>query len=143
MIRRLALMTAVLLPLAAGMTGYAAAQDTSAALPKPAIWSVSVQGCEEASRCDDLRDGLAQELSSRGYAQRIAQAGEPADLHLDVTVSRLHVRTSVHSGRGVAAKKNRVEATETVKNSSGATLRNFKVSTSFPAHHYGVSSVKA
>ena len=74
---------------------------TSNATPVPAasVWTLSVQGCPEADQCEDLRTSLAGHLVGAGLAARIAPPGEPADVALDVQVSR--VRSVSIAERGV------------------------------------------
>ena len=110
---------------------------TSSAAPVPvaSLWSLSVQGCPEASQCEDLRTSLAGHLVGAGLAARIAPPGEPADMSLDVQVSR--VRSVSGTERvlfGVLAGRNEVDATETLHDRRGDVLHSFKVESASASH---------
>ena len=112
-----------------------------APLPRVASWALSVQGCTEAIQCEELRSSLAGRLVGAGLAERIVAAGQPADLALDVRVSRIRaVSGAARVFGGVLAGRNEVAASETVRDRNGAVLRSFNVESASASHPFSGQS---
>lgn len=104
--------------------------QTGATVPIPAtsIWALLVHGCPEPNQCEELRTALAGHLVGAGLAASIAPPGQPADLLLDVQVTRM--RTVSGTARvifGMFAGRNVVVATDTLHDHTGTMLRSFEV----------------
>ena len=111
--------------------------------PIPAVPSLalSVRGCPQASQCEDFRTSLAGRLVGAGMAERIVAVGQPANLSLDVLVSR--VRTVSGAERvllGTLAGRNEVAATNTLRDRTGTVLRSFQVESASASHPFSGES---
>jgi len=108
---------------------------TTAPLPAAATWGLAVEGCPESGQCEELRAVLVSHLVGAGLATRIMAAGQPADLVLDVHVTR--IRTVSGAARvflGTIAGRNVVVSTDTLRDQNGAVLRSFEIEGDSAAH---------
>ncbi|WP_428486520.1 DUF4410 domain-containing protein [Rhodopila sp.] len=109
----------------------------AAPLPNAATWALSVQGCPQPDQCEELLTALAGHLVGAGLAARIALPGQPADLSLDVRVTRIRtVSTTARVVLGTVAGRNVVVGTDTLRDSTGAVLRAFEVEGDSAAHPF-------
>lgn len=106
-----------------------------APLPAAAVWALSVQGCPEPKQCDDLRTALVGHLVGAGLASSIVPAGQPAELTLDVQVTRVRTVSSVERIiAGSFAGRNVVVATQNLRDRAGTVLRSFEAEGESAAH---------
>lgn len=113
-------------------------------VPAASTWAVTVRGCQEATQCEELRSALASRLVGSGLAERIVGPGQPAQLGLDVNVSRVRaVPGGVRVMFGTMAGRNAVIGTETLTDLRGPTptvLRTFTVEAASASHPFSGES---
>ena len=113
------------------MTPVTGAGQAIAAAP---VWSIDVTGAD-ASRAEEIRDGVLERLIGSSLAQHVVPAGEKADRVLVIEVTRVrHVSSGERLMLGVMAGRNVIVATETVRNAGGPPLKVFTVDAESAAH---------
>lgn len=140
MIKTLSLMSLVLLA-ACSTEGKVTSLSTGAAIPRAASWALAVSGCPEAAQCDEVRTSIAARLVGTGLAERIVNAGQPADLSLEVRVSDVRaVPGAVRVLFGVMAGRNSLTSTDTLRDRQGTVLRTFQVESASASHPFSGES---
>jgi len=112
-----------------------------AVMPRASSWALSVQNCPQPSQCEDLRTSLAGRLVGAGLAERIVSGGQPAELSLDVQVTRIRTVSGVERVLfGAIAGRNEVASMDILRDRNGTVLRSFSVESASAAHPFSGES---
>lgn len=113
----------------------------AAVVPPASSWALSVHGCPQPSQCEDLRASLAGRLVGTGLADRVVSGGQPADVSLDVQVTRIRTVSGVERVLfGAMAGRNEVASMDVLRDRSGTVLRSFTVESASAAHPFSGES---
>ncbi len=110
-------------------------------LPAARTWALGVQGCGQASQCEDIRSSLVGRLVGAGMAERVVTGNQPHDVTLEVRIER--TRTVSGAERvffGALAGRNEVVSTDRLLDRSGTVLWSFKVESASTAHPFSGES---
>ncbi len=106
-------------------------------MPAARTWALDVQGCGQASQCEDIRSSLV----GAGMAERVVAGDQPHDVVLEVRIER--TRTVSGTERvlfGALAGRNEVASTDRLLDRSGTVLRSFKIESASAAHPFSGES---
>jgi hypothetical protein len=114
--------------------------SSGTALPAGSVWSVRVTGCQ-STECMDIRSSVVARLMGAGLLTTVTASGQPAPLDLTIEVTNMRtVSTTERILFGAMAGRNEVDATVTLKDDRGATLRAFQVHSGSAAHPFSGES---